>query len=189
MNESPYTWKGSLINSIINVNDFNSYLELGLGNGDTWNIVECSRKVGVDNNQDIANRLSGVCSTTDEYLENCTETFDLIYIDALHEKSQVLKDFRNSLKILNERGIIVFHDINPLNESQVSSSASGDVFELWMELVEKYRKHVKVVIGVGGDTVGIFYKEGFVESLPYSTMNRGYGYFNENRNRYIEELV
>ena len=39
--------------------------------------------------------------------------FDCIFIDGLHEYSQVIKDIKNSLEVLNENGLIFLHDCLP----------------------------------------------------------------------------
>ena len=38
------------------------------------------------------------------------DKFDVIYIDGYHKGSQVYKDFKNSWKVLNENGVIIFDD-------------------------------------------------------------------------------
>ena len=48
--------------------------------------------------------------SSDEFFKNNTSNFDVIYIDGYHKGSQVLKDFINSWKILNNNGIIIFDD-------------------------------------------------------------------------------
>jgi len=39
--------------------------------------------------------------------------YDVIFIDGLHYYKQVLKDIKNSLKILNKDGFILVHDCLP----------------------------------------------------------------------------
>jgi hypothetical protein len=41
------------------------------------------------------------------------DTFDIIFIDGLHEANQVFRDVQNSLKYLNPNGTIVMHDCSP----------------------------------------------------------------------------
>ena len=43
------------------------------------------------------------------------ETFDCIFIDGLHSYNQVKKDIVNSLKSLNQNGVIFIHDCLPNN--------------------------------------------------------------------------
>ena len=51
--------------------------------------------------------------TSDEFFEQNTKNFDIVFIDGLHLDHQVKKDVENSLKFLNENGTIVLHDCLP----------------------------------------------------------------------------
>ena len=105
-------WKGSFINDIIKDSNYNSYLELGVSLGESWKRIFCKNKVGVDNDHMVSQYFDGViCATTDEFFKTSKLKFDLIYIDASHEKNQAYKDFKNSYNSLNTGGIIIFHDI------------------------------------------------------------------------------
>jgi hypothetical protein len=54
--------------------------------------------------------------TSDKFFENCNHTYDLIFIDGDHECNQVLRDIDNSIRHLNENGIIFVHDTKPHTE-------------------------------------------------------------------------
>lgn len=147
-------WKGNFINELIKECNFESYLELGVHQGWSWNRISCSKKVGVD----IQPLFEGITkSTTDDFLEKCTDKFDVIYIDAWHDKINVFRDFLGSFKILKDDGVILFHDINPANESSTSVLASGTAFEFWIELC-KYAK-TQVYVNHDGDALGLFSKQ------------------------------
>lgn len=45
------------------------------------------------------------------------EGLDVVLIDGLHEYKQVLRDVNNCLKYLNDGGVIVLHDCNPVSEA------------------------------------------------------------------------
>ena len=62
-----------------------------------------------DKNKIIFNKMS-----TDDFFANNTENFDIVFIDADHRWYHVRRDFENSLKFLNEYGIIIFHDTDPI---------------------------------------------------------------------------
>ena len=51
--------------------------------------------------------------TSDKFFENNKITFDLIFLDGLHTYEQTIKDIDNSLKFLNEKGVIIIHDCLP----------------------------------------------------------------------------
>lgn len=125
-----------VVNLLMNCN---SILELGTYKGHTTEnianyVQKCSRLVTVDivkekhniipqfqSHELLSEQESGmiienskvekVISTTDEFFEKNTETFDGIFIDASHDYDQVLRDSKNSIKILNSNGIIVWHDV------------------------------------------------------------------------------
>jgi predicted O-methyltransferase YrrM len=108
MKYNTHDWKGFLINDLISDLNYKSYLELGVSVGESWKLIYCENKIGVDNNINVANEFDGVIhATTDDYFLNNKDKFDLIYIDALHEKNQVYKDFKNSFNSLNDSGIII----------------------------------------------------------------------------------
>lgn len=68
-------------------------------------------KIGVDPDPS-ANADFVMCS--DEYFENfCDRLFDIVFIDGLHEASQVERDILNALYRLEPGGCIVLHDMNP----------------------------------------------------------------------------
>jgi len=97
-----------LIKKIIKEKKFNSYLEIGCDDDYSFSQIEVEKKIGVD-------PYSGgnYKGTSDEFFLKNSECFDCIFIDGLHEYDQVYKDIINSLKFLNEGGIILLHDCLP----------------------------------------------------------------------------
>lgn len=127
-----------ILKHLITTYGYNSYLEVGVRKGDTFNRIPVKDKVGVD----PKSRLRGVVQTTsDVFFTYSTRTFDLIFIDGLHEHQQVYRDVCNSLDCLNPGGCIVCHDLNPQSEkSQVSPRVkgckhwNGDCWKAWVQL-------------------------------------------------------
>jgi hypothetical protein len=180
-------WKGFLINDLISDLNYQSYLELGVSLGESWDRITCDKKIGVDNDINVANKFDGVIhATTDDYFLNNKDKFDLIYIDALHEKNQVYKDFKNSFNSLNDSGIIIFHDINPVSITQTYFDNSGDIFELWIEISKKYK--VYAFNGLDGDTVGIFIKNENSKFIDIEVKDYTYQFFSENREDFISYI-
>tara|TARA_B100000767_G_C19756261_1_gene533085 strand:- start:8 stop:724 length:717 start_codon:yes stop_codon:yes gene_type:complete len=99
-----------VVQNIINLKKFESYLEIGTFHDHLFKDIECSKKVGVD-------PVSGgtVRKTSDKFFENNKDKFDCIFIDGLHYYSQVKKDIENSINILNPNGVILLHDCLPNN--------------------------------------------------------------------------
>jgi hypothetical protein len=188
-------WKGYFINNLIKDLNYSSYLELGVAAGESWHQIKCNKKVGVDNNPNI--KIPGVVlSTTDQYFDFFIDedvNYDLIYIDAYHEKNQVKKDFYNSWDHLNPGGMIIMHDVNPPSKSGTSQAAHGDCFEFWIELVKKYPNNVSVFSGgtICGqvDSVGVWFKEDeTISKDDIISIDNTYEYFVENHSKYIKNL-
>lgn len=192
-----YYWRGNFFNKLIKELNYSSYLELGVSSGQyCWDVVECCNKVGVDSNPNL-NIPGVVCATTDEYFKNLdlNTKFDLVFIDAFHEKNQVYKDFCNSLKHLNPGGVIIMHDVYPLTKENCNiDESNGNAYEFWIELVNNYEVETSIVIGNPGDdegTVGIYIpnsKNNFDTTL-IKEINNSYEYFSENIHKYIFQKV
>ena len=114
-----------------------SYLEIGVRMAnDNFNHIEVSHKVGVDPGSEGWDEATHKMTSDEFFLQN-TEMFDLIFIDGLHESEQVSRDIENSLKFLNQNGVVVCHDINPiikerqlLKDDPVRQKYSKDQYEL-----------------------------------------------------------
>ena len=50
-----------------------------------------------------------------DFLDNCTDTFDLIFLDGDHAASTVYQEIPRALKALNENGVLLLHDYFPHN--------------------------------------------------------------------------
>ena len=62
------------------------------------------------NLKEFVNKFTKEKKTSDEFFKTNKLYFDLIYIDGDHEYKQVLKDCKNSWRILNKNGIMIFDD-------------------------------------------------------------------------------
>lgn len=99
-----------LINALIKKFDYKTYLEIGVNNGDCFKRIDIDYKIGVDPNPQSKATL---IMTSDEFFQKPSMLFDIVFIDGLHESSQVNKDIEHALKILSYNGTIVVHDCNP----------------------------------------------------------------------------
>ena len=70
--------------------------------------IKAEKKVGVDPVRGGTLRM-----TSDEFFEQNDENFDLIFLDGLHTYEQTIKDIDNSLKFLNNHGVVIIHDCLP----------------------------------------------------------------------------
>ena len=114
------------------------YLELGIGNGQTFRAVAplCDEAWAVDrsgvklSNAMKADNVLRFSMTTDDFFEGQVDkAFDVIFIDALHEKEQVLKDFDNSFKAVKDNGLILMHDGFPPNKAGMGKNRSWNTWE------------------------------------------------------------
>ena len=150
-----------------------SYLEIGIGNGGSWltfsylnkNSLEISHSVdnlsyyqAIGQKEDEINFIKDYLShsiddvkfynlASDDFFLVCENKYDIIFIDGDHSYEGVKKDYMNSLKIIKEGGLMIFHDINSLG-------APG-VVKFWNE----YKNNHKNMEFVHSNTcgMGIFY--------------------------------
>lgn len=111
-----------------------NYLELGIYDGDTLSRVSpfVNRAIGVDIKDIRKNKSSGefYLSNTDEFFKTFNDKMDVIFIDADHNVESVKRDFINSLNILNEFGIIILHDTDPIEKKLISPFYCGDSYKI-----------------------------------------------------------
>ena len=114
------TKRFDLINYVIEQNDFNDYLEIGVNDGSCIRRVNIFNKDGVDPSPNsevgFGNPVPEINYqvTSDYFFDNYAyKKYDVIFIDGLHHSDQVDKDIQNSLKYLNDDGFILLHDCNP----------------------------------------------------------------------------
>jgi hypothetical protein len=89
-----------------------TYLEIGVEAGYTFNSVNFLDKIGVDPDE----KVKGVIhkSSDDYFASDLSVKRDVIFIDGMHQSEYVLRDFNNSMNFLNEGGKIFVDDIIPL---------------------------------------------------------------------------
>jgi len=109
------TTKEQIINHMIQVKDYSSYLEIGIHAGHCFMQIACDNKTGVDPSPQYTSPNIFVM-TSDEYFNTIPEDdkYDLIFIDGLHLEEQVDRDIKNSLDHISDSGLIVLHDCCPV---------------------------------------------------------------------------
>jgi len=180
MIEIPFTSESrlDLINLAVKKIQASKYLEIGCYKNKIFNNVNVIYKVGVDPDRGGTHRM-----TSDDFFKINTENFDLIFIDGLHYYEQVYKDFSNSLKVLNENGIIIIHDMLPkdIDEALVPIpnplpyTWMGDVWRLAFDLSNQTNIIFKLVLIDNG--CGIVCR-GSQESLNFIPINNWVFYKN-----------
>lgn len=123
-----------LINYLIREKRYSSYLEIGCDRNATFNAVVARHKVGVDPKRGGTLRI-----TSDEFFCINRERFDLVFIDGLHLKEQVIQDVRNALRCLKPGGCVVLHDCLPKarvhQERQRTTSVRAWTGDVWKAVV------------------------------------------------------
>lgn len=134
-----------VLNAFIEKYNYKSFLEIGYFQGWSFDNVRCAEKTAVDpnplkteqqRNAPYNTLLSGEGINEDIWKLTSDDFFkmaavqdhwkmDLIFIDGLHEASQVAKDIENSLKHLSPGGTIVLHDCNPPKYEHTTTGIDG----------------------------------------------------------------
>lgn len=135
-----------IINNLIKEKKYESYLEIGLGDGRNFRGIQCRYKAGIDPAFATKSPIYGI--TSDDFFKDCEDhfdKFDLIFIDGLHHADQVEKDIVNAWNCLNSGGAILIHDIHPKDEAMTlvprqQKIWTGDVFKAWYGFKQKYPK-------------------------------------------------
>ena len=155
-----------IVQNIIEKKNYKKYLEIGCFDDELFNYIKCSKKVGVD-------PVSGgtIRKTSDQFFENNEELFDCIFIDGLHEYHQVRKDILNSIKFLNDGGVILLHDCLPNNYFEQAIPRcqwtwNGDV---WKAIVEfRKEKNVDIYTCYADFGIGVIFKRPNQNLLNFS---------------------
>ena len=179
-----------IINKLIKTNAFQSYLEIGLGDGVNFRNVNCLNKTGVDPEWSGTWNVFG--ETSNQYFENLVAgKFDLIFIDGLHYSDQVEKDIVNAYKCLNKGGVILVHDCNPW-EKQIqrvpreTTAWTGDVWKAVFGFIDEYGEKIKTEYIE--ERAGIFaiWKTGrFKVTEGFNKPELDWGYFVANKGAYF----
>lgn len=98
-----------LLNEIAQEIDARTYLEIGCDSDVCFNKINVFDKTGVDPRKGGTHRM-----TSNEFFTSNIKIFDLVFVDGLHMRHQVVRDVENSLECLSDNGIIALHDAIPL---------------------------------------------------------------------------
>jgi hypothetical protein len=135
----------TLIQRVLDKKGSGNYLEIGVRRGRTFLPVRARKKIAVDPEFMISVRDRVLWSVKNpwnlraEYFEMESDEFfsenasllaryrlDVVLVDGLHLFEQSLRDVLNSLAVLNEGGVVVMHDCNPLAEPDATRAESAE---------------------------------------------------------------
>jgi predicted O-methyltransferase YrrM len=78
--------------------------------------LELLRQVGCENNVEFC------CQPSVEYLTNCKDKFDFIFLDGGHSASLVYQELPLAIQLLNKNGLVLLHDYFPSNKPMWSNN-------------------------------------------------------------------
>ena len=174
----------NVINYFITKYGYKSYLEIGVYDVNiNFNKIIAEDKIGVDPNSAIGLEFT---MRSDDFFKQNNKTFDIIFIDGLHESSQVYRDIVNSINVLNNGGTIILHDCNPTEEAiqQVppiqGGDWTGDCWKAFVRFRTETQDYNMFVINIDYG-VGVIRKS--VKKLPAFIINEPLIYCNLDKNR------
>jgi hypothetical protein len=133
--KAPHFDRIALVNHLVSVTGGLDckYLEIGCAGNALFDAVATLDKTGVDPVSGGTHRM-----TSDTFFASTDATFDVIFIDGLHEYQQVRRDAVHALERLRPGGWIAFHDLLPRTwkEHHVPRLQSDWTGDCWKAAVE-----------------------------------------------------
>jgi len=131
--------RSDIIKELIKNNNYSRYLEIGVRDNRNFNRIDTPHKDGVDP--------AGKCNytiTSDEFFAKISDDqmYDIVFIDGLHLKDQVIRDVNNSLKHLLSGGAIVLHDCSPQKPEHATGHYKG--YGVWNGTVWEAFAHLRM---------------------------------------------
>ena len=133
--QTPYD-RVALVSRLVCSYNLTRYLEIGCRHDTLFRAVGCQHKVGVDPHSGGTHRM-----TSDEFFAICTDEYDLVFVDGLHEHEQVWRDVSNALQHVPVGGFIVIHDLLPRTWQEqhvprLQQAWTGDVWKVAFDILE-----------------------------------------------------
>jgi hypothetical protein len=206
------------IKTLMKCKGFKNYLEIGVSNGHIFFRVKSSFKIAVDpcfqfgwsrifgktllNPWNLFNRYFR--ETSDDFFLNHAEStikgrkIDLAFVDGMHEYEYALRDIENCLKYLDDKGVILVHDCNPLTkeaarsykefavDNKIHALWNGDVWKAILEL--RGRKDLRVFVLDCDHGLGVITKGTADDTLNFNKTdiaNVSYEDFDANRTLWL----
>jgi len=178
-----------IINYLIEKHKLINYLEIGVFKGENIREIKASHKDGVDPGAEGYTppevNFPMDSNSFFELIKGHNEIkYDIIFIDGLHEYSQVKKDIENSLNHIVEGGFILLHDCNPVSyDAQLPNRQTvawnGDVWKAFVEFKQNNPSFECCVVDTDFGVGFIKNNSSTHNSLPL--INMEYDEFDSNR--------
>lgn len=182
--------KHEIINKVIKEVEAKSYLEIGYGNGDNYNLIDLENKYATDPNYSgYESKIVPLSSDSwyesmDAYVEltDKSKDIDVVFIDGDHTSEQVRKDISNALKC-NAKAIII-HDVIPHSKEmqevpRIQKEWTGDVWRAVVGFIEKH-PDVKVETYRSDYGLTVIYPNGVKSRKYFENLKMTYEDFKEN---------
>jgi Methyltransferase domain len=207
-----------VIQYLIDKKKYKRYLEIGVFKGEVFFSVKAMRKYAVDPAFSFTMQmryqvmLKNPANIRARYFRKTSDVFfqedapklfskkkiDICFIDGMHEFEYALRDVENALQYLDEGGVIVLHDCNPLTAEATISFAdwekknyagpwNGDVWKTIVYL-RSLRDDINVFTLDTDHGLGIVVKgipDYKLDISPEQLKNFSYGELNANRKNWL----
>ena len=186
-----------ILNYLIDQYKLINYLEIGVFQGENIRKIKAPYKNGVDPGAEgyIVPEVD-YQMTSDAFFDLIRGhediKYDLIFIDGLHEYSQVKKDIENSLNHLQPNGFIVLHDCNPVSyDAQIPDRKTiawnGDVWKSFVEFIQNNPLYECCVVDTDFG-VGVI-KNNSNPTITTPLIDMDYQTFDPNRKKYLNLIT
>jgi len=190
MKKIPFRRK--IISEIVDYFKFDSYLEIGLRDPDSvFNHIKCKIKYSVDINPDSKPLYCGSSDSFFSQSKIIDIKWDCIFIDAWHVADFVYRDLVNSVKHLNDGGVIFLHDVLPSKYEYTLESGNVQCQSTWKVIpyVLKHHPELRICsITDGNAGIGIVVKGNRTETLDIN-FNQFYDYYLMDKNRKLSQNI
>ena len=165
-----------LIREIVRLTGCETYLELGIYDGETVDYIrQVVKNVYAVDCVDIRNVKETIPGyqffqmKTDEFFERYPDLrFDIAFIDADHSYESAKKDFLNVLERLNKYGCIICHDSDPINKFYTSPGYCGDSYKLVDYIYENHPELNIITLPVTETGISIIMRKQDRRALSYN---------------------
>ena len=223
-----------IIQRLINETRAKNYLEIGVNNGKCFLRIKARRKFAVDpafkipTGRKLKYFLKNPWNVNNTYFEKTSDDFfrqesqtlanarpHIVFVDGLHTYEQSLRDVLNSLAVIDEGGIVLMHDCNPITPAAAFRADSIDDAkrklddykgvwngDVWKAIVHMRSLHPDLEVFVldcdhgvgvvrrGTPTDRLNFRESDIRQLTYEELERTRKRFlNLKSPEYFEEFV
>lgn len=180
-----------IINKLASKINAQTYLEIGVRDHHlNFDKINIANKISVD--PYVHDREPSYKMTSDDFFKQNKDTFDIIFIDGLHESEYVERDINNSLKVLNDNGFIICHDMNPTSKEMqivppIQNQWTGDCWKAWVK-TRSLNPNVKMFVVNTDWGCGVIQK-GSQQLLDTKGLELTYENLNSNREEWLNLIT